>query len=281
MSTEEIVEKKMNPLLSKLLNKMPGTTFRLPSKGLLYRNGELDEDVKNGEIIVYPMTTLDEIYMRSPDMLFQGTAIEKVFSKRIPQIKKPLELFSNDVDYLLVCLRKVSYGDFISIKHKCDKCGDKTEEVHSYDIPLNHFFQNTKELSLETKDTLSFSLSNGFKITLKPARMNEVLDLYRFNNMNESSSLEDTEQLLIKGLATTIDMVDDIEDRDFIQEWLSALPRSIMDEFKGKLEKINNWGVEFSYTIHCQDCNEPQPINTVLNPIYFFILPSDQTTEQE
>lgn len=280
MSSENTDEQKINPLINKL-NRMPGTTFRLPSKGLLYHNGELDESVKDGELLVYPMTTLDEIYMRSPDMLFQGTAIEKVFSRRIPQIKKPLELFSNDVDYLLVCLRKVSYGDFISIKHRCDKCPTDTVETRPYDIPLNHFFQNTKELSADVKKSLSFTLSNGFKINLKAARVDEVLDLYRFNNMNDGTSLDDMEKFLIKSFSTTIDSVDGVEEKEFIEEWLSELPRTIMEEFKGKLEKINNWGVEFNYTIECEDCGAPQQINTVLNPLYFFILPSEQTTEKK
>ena len=39
-----------NPLLQKI--RLPGRIFQLPSRGLFYKNGELDESVKNGEIHV-------------------------------------------------------------------------------------------------------------------------------------------------------------------------------------------------------------------------------------
>ena len=280
--TEEIETStpKHNPLLDKL-NKMPGVTFRLPSKGLLYKNGELATDVKDGEVVVYPMTTLDELYMKTPDMLFQGTAIEHVFKKRIPQIKKPMELFGNDVDFLLTALRKVSYGDFIPIKHRCTLCGEKTDEVHTYDIPLNYFLSKTKELSIGDKDNLTFTLSLGYKVTLRPSKLNEVLELYRFNNMQDTTQADELNTLMIKSLCSTIDNVDGIDDRAQIEEWILELPKGVVEEFQGKLEKVNNWGVEFKFEFDCIDCQGHQVINTVLNPLYFFILPSDQKTNQE
>jgi len=80
-----------NPLLERF-NKMPPETFRMPSGGALYKNGEIDDDVIDGEIIIYPMTTVDELTMRSPDMLFQGTAIENVFRRCMPRLKN-LEIY--------------------------------------------------------------------------------------------------------------------------------------------------------------------------------------------
>lgn len=288
---KEIVEvTTVNPLLEKL-NRMPGITFRIPSRGLLYRDGELEDGVIDGEVVVYPLTTLDEIYLKSPDMLFQGSAIEKVFKKRIPQIKKPLELFSNDVDFLLTCLRKVSYGDFIQIRHKCTECVERVEqsndgedkfvETQTFDIPLNHFISNTKEICDDLEKGLSFTTSNGYNVNLRPARMKEVLELYRQNNDDENISLEEVEQIFIRSLSSTIDDIDGITDKDLICEWLSALPRNIMEEFKGKIERVNKWGSEFTYTVSCGDCSAKQVISTVLNPLYFFILPSDQGTRDE
>ena len=96
-----------NPLLDRL-NRMPGETIRLPSLGQFYEHGELEEGVVNGEIVLNPMTMTDEIMMKSPDMLFQGTAIERVFQRCSPQIKKPLDLLSSDVDFILTHLRKIS-----------------------------------------------------------------------------------------------------------------------------------------------------------------------------
>src|ERR1700752_4066346 len=118
------IEENQNPLIKKISKIIQGNTIRLPSKGVFYKSNELDPEVKDGEIVLYPMTTLDEIIIRTPDMLFQGTAIEKIISRCAPQVKKPLELFAKDVDYILVMLRKLSYGDDIIIKFTCPTCID-------------------------------------------------------------------------------------------------------------------------------------------------------------
>ena len=81
-----------NALLNKI--KLPGKRFRLPSLGLFYNDGELDDSVENGEIEVFSMTALDEISLRSPEFLFSGEAIERVFKRCIPEVKKALRLLA-------------------------------------------------------------------------------------------------------------------------------------------------------------------------------------------
>jgi hypothetical protein len=114
-----------NPLLQKI--KIPGKRFRLPSRGLFYTQGELEDGVVDGEIIVYPMTSIDEMYLRSPELLFNGEAIDIVIKRCCPEIKKPLQLVSKDVDFILACLRVVSYGNSYTIKTKCPKCEELTK----------------------------------------------------------------------------------------------------------------------------------------------------------
>lgn len=109
-----------NPLLEKI--ELPGRRFRLPSRGQFYTNGELDPEVEDGEVQIFSMTAIDEISMRSPEYLFNGQAIERVFNRCVPEIKKPLELLSVDVDYILTAIRIVSYGDIIEINLRCPKC---------------------------------------------------------------------------------------------------------------------------------------------------------------
>jgi hypothetical protein len=119
----------VNPLLQKI--KMPGKRFRLPSRGQFYVNGELDENVKDGEIEIFSMTAIDEISLRSPEFLFTGAAIERVFKRCIPEIKKPLQLLSKDVDFILAALRVVSYGGSYQITDRCDKCEAKQVEKNN------------------------------------------------------------------------------------------------------------------------------------------------------
>jgi len=104
-----------NPLLQRI--QMPGETFRLPSGGLFYEKGILSEKVVDGEIHVFPMTGIDEITLKTPDLLFSGNAVKQVFSRCIPDVLQPGKLLAKDVDFLIICLRKVSFGSEMDLTY--------------------------------------------------------------------------------------------------------------------------------------------------------------------
>ena len=108
-----------NPLLSGF--KMPGRIFQLPSRGILYTNGEINSTISEAEVHVKPLSAYDEITLKNPDMLFSGKALEQVFPVCIPDIEKPLELYGKDVDAALLFLRIVTYGSSydITVNHSC------------------------------------------------------------------------------------------------------------------------------------------------------------------
>lgn len=265
LATDKVAQ-GFNPLTKKLNDRMPGTSFRLPSMGLLYTNGEIDPEVKNGEILVKPMTTLDDIYMKTPDMIFQGTAIESVISRCIPQVLKPLELFAQDIDYLLICLKKVSSGNYITVKHECSECKAK----ENYDISLDYFIQNSKTFDPDTLKNLKLELSNGFSVDIRPAKMGDLLHMMQLQD-EDMVKPEDLEEVFAKNLSANIKAVDGIEDRENIHEWIKALPREVTKEFIDKIELANSWGTNFSYELTCNKCEAKQHLQTSINPLFFFI----------
>lgn len=254
-----------NPLLARA--RIPGETFALPSRGLLYKNDELDDSVKNGEVVVNPMVTLDEIYMRTPDMLLNGTAVTKVFEHCIPQVKKPLELFAKDMDYLLVCLRKVTYGDFYEgvFKHDC-----KEAKEHSYNIPLDPLLSKSKPISKNSlKKDYILTLPNGQVISLLPPRYYKVLMFYQTLG-DTTASLEEMSQNLIDSIVGMIDNVDSITDTQYISEWLKELPAGYINKISDKIASAGKWGPDMSVEIECRDCGQPFEVTISLNPIDFF-----------
>lgn len=256
-----------NPLLQGL-QRIPGETFRLPSLGMFYHNGELDPSVQDGEIHVYPMKTIDEILIKTPDKLFSGKAIEEVFNRCIPQVNKPLELLSADVDYLLVCLRKVSYGPEIVIpwQHDCEEA-----KQHDYQIDVEQFIHNAKTIDpTTTQQRYALNLENGQKITLVPPKFKDVLDLYQMMQLGENASEEEIEEHVINTLMGMIESVDDISQRKFIKEWLHQLPTSYVKEINNKTEEISDWGPNFETTVQCKDCGQDVQITTPINPVAFF-----------
>lgn len=112
---------KVNPLIEKMREKMPGVVVRLPSKGAIYEKGVLDDSVEDGEVTVYPMRLLEELKMKSPDSILQGTAISETIQYCVPQVLQPTTLAPEDVDYLLTAIKKSTHGPTIKFKDACMK----------------------------------------------------------------------------------------------------------------------------------------------------------------
>lgn len=260
--------KIVNPLLERA--KLPGESFTLPSLGLFYKNGELSNDVENGEIYLAPMVTLDEIILKSPDKLFSGAAIDDVFKRCCPQIIKPLELLAKDVDFILTALYKISFGNTSEIRyiHDCEKA-----KRHTYAIGMGSFINNTKTLD-PTTITLDYTkkLLNGQTIKLYPPTFKAAMKIYQAA-LSEVSD-EDAAALekdVLDGIAFMIFQVDEITDKKMIVEWLSVLKPEIINEITNTIKGLTNWGTDFTSTIKCKDCAKEIDITSEINPISFFL----------
>jgi hypothetical protein len=255
-----------NPLLSGI--KLPGRIFQLPSKGVFYKNGELSENVKNGEVHVCAMSALDEITIKNPDQLFSGDAIETVLKNTVSEIEKPSELLAKDVDALLVFLRAVTYGsnyEFIAL-HDCENAKE-----HSYVADVESIIANMKyieESDIETTYTLN--LKNGQVVKLKPNRYSQVLDLVRANESHKELTLENEKQNLVKMLVSVVESVNDISDVELITEWASELPVAFVNQIAERVEKINEWGPKLVTKCICRDCQQEFDVDIPINPISFF-----------
>lgn len=185
-----------NPLLSKI--ELPGRRFRLPSRGLFYTNGELNDDIVDGEIQVFSMTAIDEISMRSPEYLFSGEAIERVFKRCIPEVKKPLELLSLDIDYLLTALRIVSYGDVIRIGLRCPKCEEKQIEKNNaaLDAFMNEIEEKAKEQEIEFEIAWNSPEVNTKADRIMAKRSNENMHVINLNDIIRNQTTEVTPEAM-------------------------------------------------------------------------------------
>jgi hypothetical protein len=292
-AVESVIKKAANPLLERF-NVMPPATYKLPSTGALYTNGEIDDDVVDGEVLVYPMTMVDEVTIRSPDMLFQGTAVENVFRRCIPQIRKPMEMLANDVDYLLTCLRVVTYGEFIEISWKCPKCTDadgkvKTNHVRdpddkslpipenvtpSFMVSLLQFLNETRELDV-TSAKLDVELPTGEKVKLRPSTFDDMLKLYQY----DTTTMETPEELvdyMMEGIVSVIHTVNGISDRELIKEWAVKCEAPSIGFLEKKVHAANDWGNKYEYDFKCKGCGHSNKGSIPLNPVQFFTTPSDK-----
>lgn len=264
---QTITTASRNPLMDRV--KIPGETIRLPSGGIFYKNGELNSDVKNGEIHVYPLTAMSEILLRSPDMILNGEALTAVLNQCTPQIAEPMKLLSKDIDYLMTALRKVTYGDSMEIKYQHD-CENAKE--HSYTIQLSRILASSKPIDpTELNSTFTMSLPNGQALKLQPMRFSNVVEIMQSANAAADNNTATIGKQLIRSVSFLITSVDEITDNEMIVEWLSEIPVSWFNDISKAIEQISDWGPDFHYTTVCKDCGQEVELSLTLNPLTFFM----------
>jgi hypothetical protein len=257
-----------NPLMEKL--RIPGESFRLPSHGLFYSNSVMDESVRNGELELYPMTTIDEIVISTPDKLLSGKAISEVFAHCIPQITNTHAVLAKDVDFLLVCLRMVSFGQFMDVlyTHNCDKARE-----HTYSVDLQEIIRHTKSIDPTTiNQEYTCTLSNGQVVSLKPMTYGDIIDIYQSTVAMKTNEMEskDTETLIINTLISVISNVDGITSREHIREWATKLSLGHKKKIQEGIQAVSEWGIDMVSHQKCKDCGESVELRVSANPVSFF-----------
>ena len=266
-----------NPLLER--GRLPGDTFRLPSCGIFYTNGELAEDVDNGEVHVHPMTALDEILIASPAKLFSGDGVIEVIERCVPNILKPRELLAQDVDFLLLCLRKVSYGptfDFDKVHHGCT--AEREEGVpprsQSFQANLGKLIGQTKEIDpTKVAKAYRLELGNNQIVKMQPMRFDAYVKLMQIMAQdNEETSMTSLQQknMLLDQLSSMILSVDEIADQEMVREWLDVISPQAVREINKGITGMGKWGVNTKFEVKCRDCKKKMEVELPTNPLALF-----------
>lgn len=172
--------------------RQPKLHIRLPSGGKYYPEGSLQLP-ENGEVAVYPLTAKDELLLKTPDSLMNGTATADVIASCIPAIKQPWFMPSLDVDAVLMAIRIATYGDKMSITVKVPNTGDSKD----YEVDLNGVMEQI--MSAQYQDVI---MLENMKITLRPLSYTEFtkdalrsFEEQRVYNLVNDDSIPDEQKL--------------------------------------------------------------------------------------
>jgi hypothetical protein len=255
-----------NPLLQKL--KLPGRIFQLPSSGHFYKSDELVGSCKNAEIHVQPLSAINEISIKNPDMLFSGRAIEEACAACVTDIIKPKDLLAKDVDALMVFLRLVTYGPHyeIEFRHTCENAKN-----HSYVIDLENVITSMKILDPTIAEAkMTVNLPNGQVVKLRPIRYQHLIELLQKNHAKKQLTADDMKENTVRNLLNIIQSVDGIDDSKLIEEWIKQISSPLANRLVERIDDINDWGINTIEQIACKDCGEMVSVDIPLNPISFF-----------
>ena len=157
----------------------------LPSRGNFYPPGSLKMPETN-ELPVYSMTALDEITYRTPDALFNGSAIVDVIKSCVPAIIDPWQIPVIDMPAILSNIKIASSGHNMEIDTVCPKCGEQS----TYTMDLRNVVD-----SLGSPDYATPLRFGDVEFYFKPLTYKQINDNNKLNfeEQNLRKVMKDTE----------------------------------------------------------------------------------------
>ena len=281
---------RANPL-SKFF-RTPAIYFSLPSNGEFWEQGSLDMP-DNNELAVYPMTNRDEIMIRTPDALLNGTGVTEVIQSCVPSIKDAWKMPSCDVDAVLVAMRIASYGHSMDFSSKCPHCGAE----HDYAMDLRHMLSSIRSpdysqvLDLEVmrikfRPQKYWEVNYANKTTFEIRKLQQALESLPDTEENEETIHLVTEQLMRVNrinqsiMAASTDYIEIVEsgervsDQSFIEDFYASVDRKTYDKIQETMGEIQKQGTVKPVPVSCQSCTKPIEITILFDYANFFAVGS-------
>ncbi len=272
-----------NPLMSHMRQE---TVFvRLPSKGNFYtQKPDLTDD---GEIGVRAMTSADEIAMKVPDALFNGEATYRILKSCCPRIKDPKEMPYNDVDVVLMAIRRATYGNELNVPVKCknNECNNEQEYIKEIDpllaqIPLleDTYTVTVGDLTVYLRPIDLQSTTQLQIQAVEQIKINDTLATFEGNQdqitsfQNSMRTIADSNTEIISRCVYIVELPDKkrVEDPKQIQEWINNIDVITYNSIMNKLLEIQSVVMKVVVEGNCVKCNEPFSQPLIVDQSHFF-----------
>jgi hypothetical protein len=266
-----------NPL--KQYFRRPAIYLKLPSGGTMYSPSVLTIP-ESGELAVYPMTAIDEISAKTPDALYNGTALVDIIKSCIPDIKDPWAINSIDLDAILIAIRSAAGGNDMSVSSECPSC----KELAEYAVNLIGILGQLKsadyneelilnELSIKFRPLTYKEMNDAGTGQIEAQRMFILLE----KEEDETVRMKKTQQALkfitditMRILSQTITHIKTpnafVEEREYILDYLQNCDRDTyiaIREYNTNLKAQTEIKPLKIKCIHCQhDYEQPFTLNT-------------------
>lgn len=272
-----------NPLFSYF--RQPAIYLELPSKGSWWPKDSLNLP-ENNQIPIYPMSTKDEILLRTPDALLNGQGVVDVIQSCCPAIINAWNTPIVDLDPLLIGIRIASYGNNMDFDSSCPHC--KHENKHGVDLGkiLGQYRCPDYNNLVKYKD---------LKIKLKPQNyyfanknnMNDFSEQKLLNILGDESIPEETRKAEISkivqriynlGIDNCVNSTNHIEmpdgekinSPDHITEFYHKAASSLVKSIQEKMQEISKNATSPELDLQCENCSEKYKVNITFDYSSFF-----------
>jgi hypothetical protein len=270
-----------NPL--KQYFRRPSVYIKLPSGGKYY-TPDVMNPTETGELPVYPMTAIDEISARTPDALFNGTAVADLIKSCIPAIIDPWSINSMDMDAILIGIRAASGGDTLDIESKCPAC----ETESTYGINLVGILSTLKpgdysklleigDLKIKFRPLLYREMNKAAMAQFEVQKQfNTVYNIEDEDERNNAikNALEKVTLLTMEIISQTIEFIETpngmVDDKKFILDFLKNCDKDTYTQVRDYSTVLKEDTEIKPAEIQCSSCGHAYEQPYAINPTDFF-----------
>lgn len=264
--------------------RQPVIHLRLPSGGRFYPPGALNMP-PSGELPVLPMTAVDEIVTRTPDALFNGSAIPDIISSCIPAIRDPWSVPSVDLNSILVAMRLASYGHKMDVTSTCPNCKNNNE----FDLDLRIIMDSLKTPDYDTPLVLGDLTVTFIPLSYRQINQNSQMQFEDQKLMQALNSTDmDTEQrlamlsesfkkitaLTVRAIAVSIASIQTpdaiVTEPEYILEFLNNCEKDLFQQIRDHAIALRQAGEIKPLDIACNECSHKYTQDFSLDMSNFF-----------
>jgi hypothetical protein len=279
------MSKPANPL-SKYF-RQPQLYIQLPSQGKWYPAGVLDLPVTK-ELPIFPMTAKDELSMQSPDALLSGQTTVDLIQSCVPNIKNAWLVPTVDLDYLLIAIRRATYGNAMDFTSACPHCKKSNENTINLELLQSQIYNPNFEETLIIDKLELYLQPQNFKqlnvINLQKFEGQKMLKIINDQEQSESDKIKQIEIILKNILEITVQSVsnsilaiktDDgivVQEKEFIDDFLRNCKKQVWEQIVNRIESISNQSPMKNIQLVCEykECNKPYTTPLIFEMSNFF-----------
>lgn len=278
-----------NPLIKHF--RQPAIHLTLPSNGKYWEQGSLKLNL-SGQLAIYPMTTRDEITIRTPDALLNGESITALIQSCCPEVVDAWKAPTIDVDALLIAIRIASYGQNMDIDTICpdNKCNH--ENTHALDLSLilddvrsPNYLQtiDVQDLKIKLKP-LSYHESN--KVNMLAFEEQRILQVISDDELEDENKVVQFTDHLKKMIDINLNLLsagtefieieggERVTDKAFINEFYNNCDNKIIREIRKKFDEYSAMMKLPNPKVKCEACGLEYPVEVKFDYARFFEIAS-------
>lgn len=264
--------------------RQPAIYIRLPSQGNFYPDGTLDMP-PNGEIPVYAMTAIDEITYRTPDALFNGSAVTSVVQSCVPNIKNAWAIPAVDIDTILISIRIASYGHSMEINTQCPSCKEEAEHGVDLRVLLDNIKTPDYQESLIHRDMEFFFRPMTYKDLNQNNQMQfeEQRILQTISDVNASEAdrtkamgeaLKKITELTVNAMTISIAAIKTpsalVTEKSFIEDFLKNCDKNLFAQIRDRVIGLKTQSEIQPLKLKCSSCGHEYQQAITLDMTSFF-----------